>query len=269
VNPLAQSALAYADRGWVVFPCEKDDKRPLGRLVRNGFKDASTDREQIERWWSAEPDANIGLPTGQHFDVLDVDGDTGWHTLAHLTAEYGCLSSSPVALTPRGGAHYLFQPTGCGNRAGFRPSLDWRGSGGYVVATPSLVGGRGYTWGVAPDEQPIQPAPQWLVQLLTKPAAPPPPAAPVRGDLSAYARAALERELGRLVLAPVGTRNDQLNRSAHAIGQLVGARMLTTEEAGEALLGAAVRIGLGEDEAYTTIRSGMKAGILSPRKVAS
>jgi len=268
-NPLLDGALNYAQRGWAVFPCHPGDKRPAGALAPQGLKDATTDPEVIERWWRAEPRANIGLRTGQHFDVLDVDGDTGWHTLAHLTAELGCLSSSPVALTPRGGAHYLFQPTGCGNRAGFRPSLDWRGAGGYVVAAPSLVGGRGYTWGVSPEQQAIEPAPPWLVDLLRKPMPSASPALAIRGNTTAYGRGALERECGRVALAPAGQRNDTLNRAAFALGQLIAGRELDPDEAAEGLLLAAARCGLGEHEARQTVASGFRSGAAQPRSVAS
>ena len=70
-------------------------------------------------------------------------------------------------------------------------------------------------------------------------------------------------------MAPEGTRNDQLNRSAYSIGQLVGAGVLDAEEAGSALLNAAMRTGLSEREATATIRSGMIPGIRNPRRVAS
>jgi hypothetical protein len=69
-------------------------------------------------------------------------------------------------------------------------------------------------------------------------------------------------------MAPEGTRNDQLNRSAYVLGQLVGARVLGAEAAGTALLNAAMRTGLSEQEATATIRSGMASGIRHPRKVA-
>jgi len=270
VNHLLQAALNYAERGWLVFPCHAGDKRPCGRLVPHGLKDATTDPVQIERWWVAEPKANVALVTGLNFDVLDVDGDTGWHTLAHLTAELGCLSSSPVALTPRGGAHYLFQPTGCGNRAGFRPSLDWRGSGGYVVAAPSLVGGRGYTWGVSPEQQAIEPAPEWLVQLLTKPPVPAPAPVPLGASRgTSYAQAALWGECEAIRAAVEGTRNHTLNVAAFRLGSLVAVGALDAEEAAAALYAAGRQAGLGEHETITTVRSGMSAGMQSPRRVAS
>ena len=41
----------------------------------HGCKDATTDPERIERWWTATPDANIGVATGSLLVVdLDVKG---------------------------------------------------------------------------------------------------------------------------------------------------------------------------------------------------
>ena len=200
--------------------------------------------------------------------MLDLDDPAGWQRLARTVDENSCLASSPVAMTPSGGTHYFFQPTGLGNRAGFLLSLDWRGVGGYVVAPPSTGASGAYEWAVTPDEVELEPVPTRLIELLQRPKM---PAGSVnitratRGD--AYARAALEREFGRLALAAEGQRNDQLNRSAHTLGQLVGGRLLDASEVGDVLLAVALRVGLGESEAEATIKSGMLAGIKQPRCV--
>jgi hypothetical protein len=85
--------------------------------------------------------------------------------------------------------------------------------------------------------------------------------------VGAYAQAALERAVGRLAVAPVGARNDTLNREAHGLGRLAGAGLLLPSEAGEVLLAVAVQIGLAEVEAIATIRSGLEAGIRNPKQV--
>ena len=68
---VAQAALKYAEKGWPIFPCGAN-KRPL---TPHGFKDASTDAEQVAQWWTDYPDAMIGLPTGalSGIVVLDID----------------------------------------------------------------------------------------------------------------------------------------------------------------------------------------------------
>jgi len=262
VTELLAAALEYAARGWPVFPLEPGGKRPLGRLAPHGLKDASTDLEQIRAWWGAQPQANIGLVTGVHFDVLDVDGDEGWRSLAHAVAEHGCLPSAPVAGTPSGGAHYLFLPTGLGNRAGFLPGLDWRGVGGYIVAAPSVgANGRSYEWLVGLDEVPIDPARPWLVARKTV-------SAPPTGQWdtsSSYGQKALEGEVGRVLLTPEGERNHALNRAAYSLGQLVAARQLDAETVAEALYTAGIRAGLEHGEVIATVRSGLAAGLVNPR----
>jgi Bifunctional DNA primase/polymerase, N-terminal len=57
--------------------CGQPAKHPLGPLVPHGVKDATTNRARVLAWWTRHPSANIGLATGHHFDVLDVDGPAG------------------------------------------------------------------------------------------------------------------------------------------------------------------------------------------------
>lgn len=123
--------------GWPVFPLQPGGKAPL---TRRGFKDATTNPQQIQAWWEQTPEANIGLPTGVYFDVVDVDTpicETLWHTMtADEDAEgYG------LARTSSGGYHLYVPPmtSTAKNRAGaFGPGIDYRTRGGYVVAPWSL-----------------------------------------------------------------------------------------------------------------------------------
>jgi hypothetical protein len=269
------AALEYAARGWPCFPCAPNAKRPL---TEHGLHDASSDLEQVERWWSRWPDANVALRTGEHFDVLDVDAPDGLDTLSSLVGgDHVELPPGPAVLTPNGGVHLYFAPTGLGNRARFRPGLDWRGAGGYVLAPPSIgpngIGWRWWPGANCPDvdasRSPIEPVPGWLLELLTKPAppsssaTPPPTSAPNR---SAYAQAALRAETDQVRHAPVGARNDTLCRAAFALGQLCAAGQLDPGETAGLLLGAALAVGLPEAEARRTIGSGLQAGAAHPRR---
>jgi len=270
---LMAAALDYARRGWPVLPLAPGSKVPLGKLVPHGLHDATTDPSVILRLWLDTPSAGIGLRTGTKFDVLDLDGDAGWRSLARLVDSSGYpLGVGPIAATPGGGAHYLFEVTGLGNRAKFAPGLDWRGHNGYVVAAPSVhPNGCRYEWVVAPNEEAIPPAPKWLVDLLRRPSSPPPAAArpvPIRGG-SAYARAALRDECAAVASTLSGQRNHTLNRAAFAVAQFFSARLLDPDECAAALLAAAAQCGLGEQEARNTIASGFRAGMVQPRRVAS
>jgi hypothetical protein len=85
--------------------CGQVAKHPLGSLVPHGVKDATCNRARVLAWWTRHPQANVGLATGHHFDVLDVDGPAGAQAIQELAAEYGLQSSGPLVRTG-GGWHY-------------------------------------------------------------------------------------------------------------------------------------------------------------------
>jgi len=181
------------------------------------------------------------------------------------------MTLGPAVMTPGGGVHDYFLPTGLGNRVGFIPGCDWRGAGGYVIAAGSTgANGAEYEWAIGPDDDdfPLCEAPAWLLELLTKRPLPAPTAPTRQVTVSAYARRALESECGRIALARQGGRNDQLNRSSFSLGQLVGSGVLNVDDAIDSLLIAAVRAGLEEREARATIASGLKSGTAQPRVMA-
>jgi Bifunctional DNA primase/polymerase, N-terminal len=138
-------ALAYARRGWPVFPCRPGRKEPD---TAHGFKDATTDPERITAWWTAVPSRNVAIATGAPGpDVLDVDvrpGGSGYQAL-HRLRDAGLLQTPITAVaTPSGGMH-LYYP-GTQQTSGRLPDchLDFKAAGGYVLAPPSAVAGRPY-----------------------------------------------------------------------------------------------------------------------------
>lgn len=139
------AASAYAERGWPVFPLVPREKRPFPNT--EGLYDASTDRNKVLLWWQAVPDANVGLRTGVAFDVLDIDNLNDVSDLqALLGADY--RHAGPVVRTGKG-VHLYFQPMeNARNRAGILGGkVDYRGTGGYVVAPPSIhPSGHRYEW---------------------------------------------------------------------------------------------------------------------------
>lgn len=144
-DALASAAVWYARNGIAVFPLRPRDKRPIPGS--HGFKDATTDVEQVILWWKANPLANIGVPTGLTFDVIDIDGPPGYASLADLREADLVPPILARAYTPRGGQHLYVKPTGDGNATAVRPGIDYRGKGGYVVAPPSAGGnGKRYDW---------------------------------------------------------------------------------------------------------------------------
>jgi putative DNA primase/helicase len=198
-NSLLHDALAYASRGWPVFPCNPRSKRPLirgdvdaqGREIPDsgGVKKASIDPDTVRAWWTRWPKAMIGLACGRQAGVfvldLDVciDEDTGEvfelrDLLAKLEGEVcGKLPATWEVVTPRGGRHLYFQmPAGelVGNRTdllGKGSHIDVRGEGGYVILPPSQrPDGKAYAWGdgrpVLKDELPAKAPPALLDCIL-------------------------------------------------------------------------------------------------------
>src|ERR1051326_3006951 len=84
-----------------------------------------------------------------------------------------------------------------------------------------------------------------------------------------YAAAALKQEVAAVQAAKPGERNHQLNKSAFALGQLVGAGLLMRQEVEQALHQAAHQIGLANPETQATIRSGLNSGVAEPRDLST
>jgi hypothetical protein len=103
-------ALAYARYGWPVFPCQPGSKEPA---TRHGFRDATTDPDQIRWWWHRQPDANVAIATGAPGpDVLDVDqhgeAGSGFAALNRLKRAGLVEHYRAVVSTPSGGLHIYF-----------------------------------------------------------------------------------------------------------------------------------------------------------------
>lgn len=178
-NELYQSALAYAQRGWHVFPCKRRDKVPL---TEHGFKDATTAPETIRKWWERWPNANIGIATGaSDLVVIDVDnkrGHRGTETWLDVLDQVGHnLAQTVRSETPNKGTHLYYRANGHKKKSvsgALGDGVDLKAIGGYVIGPPSVVtvderDGLGeYAWdlGGSPDVLDIMPLPNALATLL-------------------------------------------------------------------------------------------------------
>ncbi len=171
MSGMADYALWHAAQGWGVFPCEPRGKRPTGRLVPHGVKDATLDPERIRAWWRVEPEGNVGVACGHsaRLVVIDCDSDAA---LKRLQTEHGRLPRTRMVQTGRGHHFYLQSPRRLGNRSGNLPNgIDVRGEGGYVVGAGSIhASGKLY---YAAVNAPVAPMPAWLLELVDLPPRPP------------------------------------------------------------------------------------------------
>ena len=160
MTTMLEYALMYAEKGLAVFPLKARSKFPD---TPHGFQDASKDPEQIKRWWNRNPNANIGIATGQMSGGLvaidmDVDkekGKDGYHNFLKWCDEnYLIIPDSWLSITGRGGYHLFFRASfPVGSRIGWLEDVDIRSDGGYVVAPPSIhPDGPTYVWEQSPED---------------------------------------------------------------------------------------------------------------------
>jgi hypothetical protein len=291
-NNLRAWALHFATRGWHVFPITPGAKKPP--VVDRWETRASTDPDQIHRWWHHTPHT-IGIATGpSRLVVVDLDTpkhgqpapdrwatlgiSTGTGVLRVLARQRNTTVTPTYAVTtPSGGWHlYYTAPTGVALRnthdvIGWK--IDTRAHGGYVIAAGCPVASGGYE--LIDDRDPVE-LPGWLHQALTSkpPTALSMSAETVAANPSGYTSAAVRGEVQRVRTAPPGQHNAVLCRAAYALGQLVGARLLDYATARAELSTAASAL-IGADcdctpaEVTRVIAAGLTAGTRNPRRTTS
>lgn len=244
-------ALAYAARGWFVYPAES--KRPL---CQGGVNAASTDESVIRNWFKRWPDANIALaPAPSKLIVLDIDGPEGEQSLFELETRRGVRFPATLTSETGHGRHMYFArwariPSSVGKLG---KGLDIRSDGASAVLPPSLHHtGKRYRWVNEGTE--IAKFPMAAMLALSPPQK---KRAPVH-DVS------LERVVDSIAQAAEGTRNVTLVKAAFTAGGFVGAGMVSADKAFEELDAAAEAAGLDKHERIATIKSGLKAGASMP-----
>ena len=291
-NPNLTAALSLAAAGLPVFPAGPD-KRPL--LV--GWQEkATTEEEQIRKWWDIHPVAVPAIVVGRAgLVVIDCDRHPGGNDGIKafnllLRANGGNLADVPMTRTVRGGAHLFFkQPKGepFGNGRGQLPDgIDVRGIGGFVIA-PGAVLPDGTRWQAingtpmfadAFKAGTIPELPPWLTEII-RPNRQLNSQAPTQrafADLleadgsrgHAYAAAALQGAADELSAAPNGKRNEMLNATAFRLGRMIARGWVDENAVSEALVGACdANLYLrehGHRSTMKTIQSGIEAGKKEP-----
>src|SRR5215212_1037888 len=243
-------------------------------------------------------------------DIGDPPLITGADYLQRFGQHVGEIPVSPAAETGSGGYHLwfawdpehpvtngtnivpaLFIPPqeGAKSSTGGKPKgahVDVRGDGGYVVVPPSeRVDGSKYIWSPGPEAGLVHAPPRILDIALKKERKPeraerepprPNGAArdPISGDAAVrrYATAALDNEIRELEATPAGSRNEQLNRAAFALGRFVAVGALSESVVRAALEDASHQNGYVADKGrarmLATLESGLSKGIENPRDLS-
>jgi hypothetical protein len=186
-----EMALQYAkERHWAVLPLwwitrdgccacgkpaggrHKPGKHPIGKLVPNGYKNATRDLEQIRDWWRRYPEANVGVVMGDNSNAftIDLDGARAHELLDDVRkANNAPLIKTLISQSGRGpdGHHVVFNmPPGLDIGRVTRKDIgvDIIGNGGYIVAPPSNhISGGVYKW---ISDHPVADPDPWLVDWV-------------------------------------------------------------------------------------------------------
>lgn len=231
-HQLAQSLARSC--GFAVFPCGWETKMPTRPLADggHGYKDGTTDREQISFLWKHWPGCLIGVATGEMsgVSVLDIDFKSDAARSWWRQNEYR-LPATRTYRTRSGGLHLVYRhASGVRVKAGVPVAgVDSRGQGGYFIF-----------WYAAGfeclDHSPSAPWPAWLSEFFW-PRPKPQPAiktssAPLSDDELEKLKA---RAINLVSRATEGNRHD----ARRAAGRLLG--------------GIQSRAGFSDDEAVRWI----------------
>lgn len=186
------TALSYAARGWDIFPILPGKKQSCyaAKYAANGAKWGKTrDLRLIKKYFTEHPNYNIGIATGIESGIFVMEADTieghnvdGIASIAALEAKHGQLPETRMAISPSGSLHRFYKHPGadfkvwCSSSV-VAPGVDIKGDGGMVLAPPSYkpkkYEGEGALKAIARykwlSDLPIADAPQWLLDIVTKP----------------------------------------------------------------------------------------------------
>lgn len=278
-SPVTEAALRYHGMGWNVIPLPYGEKHPDYSWASLKFTRLPADKLLL-----AFPDrCNIAVITGKHSDglvALDADNERAYLLIWQWLRDQGL----PIwaTLSTRGGkvGHFFLYIAGgrvlanakCAlapDQLGFIPvdadspgAVDVLGHNRLAVLPPSLNGERrrSYEWAIQDPEGPPTVTLEQLSGLF--------PGLRLVGGSGgpSYGEKALQSECKAVAETLPGGRNEQLNRSAFAIGQLVASGVINRYDAEQALIQAARECRLDSREAIDTINRAFDAAENSPRR---
>lgn len=159
---MLQHALAWAKRGYRVFPLAPNSRVPAW-ADWDWRVEASNDPAVIAAWWGTG-EWNIGCCAGSGTVVVDLDQKNGKDGLGEYLAMGGAFGTLAVR-TPTGGMHLYFAGEGRNTSNTIGRGIDTRGDGGYVVAPGSVIDGVAYA---VTADAPVAPLPAIIAEAAQR-----------------------------------------------------------------------------------------------------
>lgn len=276
-----EAALGYLELGFSVVPLT--GKQPSVMYTTNRgqdilFKWTSMQVKRpamshVHNWYERDWLQNVGIVCGavsNNLVVIDLDGNDAVKEFAK--AFPGVMNYNYYVVSGSGEGVHIYMHVRDLPATTRTKGFELRANGCYVVAPPSVHPVTGSKYEAAKSMTEIQTYDdlddivKWIrSKISTKKKAT--RATTVNLPTISYGNVALSGEIDRLRSASEGARNNQLNLSAFRMGQLVADGVVDRLVVESALLGAALAIGLPENEAVKTINSGISAGMRKPRGV--
>jgi hypothetical protein len=158
MSTLLDAAIAYAERGWHIFPLN-------GKVPYSGSRgehDATNDIERIKTWWTEHPDANIGWRLGADgYCAIDLDDKHGKTGYLEWEKQVGEKPDTLTHRTPSGGIHLIYRGELRASQSAIARGIDTRGKTGYIALPPSP----GYAKILHAEPAPV---PQWVIDALVQ-----------------------------------------------------------------------------------------------------
>ncbi|MEU8855718.1 bifunctional DNA primase/polymerase [Streptomyces sp. NPDC048556] len=254
------------DKHSSLYVQHRPDECQCGVPTCHGFWAATTDPALIHKWWTEEPDANIGAPCKLNgWAVIDVDPRNGGdRSLAALEHRVGILPGTTLQITGGDGLHAFYSSPGFDLPGEPFPGIDFKHNG-YVLLAPSVhSSGNRYQW--AGDGTFRKPTAAWPAALLPRKERRPSPApqpGPRHRFPSARAKGrpgggkmwSVEDLVQHVMDARERGRNNALFFAACRAHELAAQNLISLSEAESALLHAAAAIGLTNSEARNSFDS--------------
>lgn len=158
---MLKTAQNYLAKGWSIIPIKKGSKLPAISEWTT-YQTRKPTIQEVTKWWTDMPDANIALICGKISGVIVVDIDSG---KGEPDLEGIELPPTLSTITGGGGKHLIYQWREglVGAKIGFRKLIDIRSDNSYIVLPPSLhASGNLYEWSILGEDEIPAPAPKWL-----------------------------------------------------------------------------------------------------------
>jgi putative DNA primase/helicase len=258
--------------GRKVFPVEVLGKTPLVKW--RSFEPASSELEQINKWFIRYGPTNWGLATGHESGifVVDIDSKEGydWVVANGLTDTYSVKTGGSTPEKLSYGYHFYFKHPGAhiaikNSAKDLSPGVDVRGDGGYVLIPPSMTEMAYYV--ANPRE--IAVAPQWLIDRVTKVEVAPEfiGATELSDHDYDHGMNILKAECKAYANVANGEWNYELNKLCFLFGRMVAAGVISREDA-EVMINDCPNVQIYRKEQRNTvpavIRSGINSGLAKP-----